>query len=99
MKRTKNMIYKPSAEANELYIYTINTEALYKNIKYAIQNLKKKYNNGVYDKEKAIDLYYYIATEASNKYNIDYGYSFNVQDRFTCAVDLEARFFEDITEE
>lgn len=97
MARTKNMIYSPSAEANELYIYAVNDEKIYNNhIKYVIQNLRKKALKGVYDKEKAIDLFYHVATEASNKYNKDYGYSFNVRDRFTCAVDFEARFNEDI---
>lgn len=99
MKRTKNMIYKPSVEANELYIYSVNDELIYTNsIQSVIQNLRKKAIKGCYDKEKAIDLFYYVATTASNKYNKDYGYSFNVQDRFTCAVDFEDRFNEDIFE-
>ena len=99
MTRTKSMIYRPSTEANELYIFAVNNESVYINtITPAIQNLRKKALKGVYDKEKAIDLFYHIATEASNKYNKYYGYSFNVQDRFTCAVDFEARFNEDIFE-
>ena len=99
MKRTKNMIYNPSIEANELYIFAVNDSKIYNNyIKYAIENLRKKALKGVYNSEKAIDLYYHIATEASNKYNIDYGYNFNVQDRFTCAVDFEKRFYEDVFE-
>lgn len=96
MKRTKNMIYNPTTESNELYIYAVNDRSIYNSILYVIENLRKKAIKGIYDTEKAIDLYYYISTEASNKYNKDFGYSFNVQDRFTCAVDFEARFKEDV---
>jgi hypothetical protein len=99
MKRTSSMIYKETAEANELYIYIVNTERLYRsNIIPVIENLKKKYKKGIYDKEKAIDLWYYTATAGSDMYNKDFGYRFSVQDRFTVATDLEARFFEDIEE-
>ena len=96
MKRTKSMIYTPTAEANELFIYTVNDSRLYHTcIIPAIENLRKKAKKGVYDSEKAIDLFYYIATAASEKYNKDFGYSFNVRDRFTVAVDLEAYYRED----
>lgn len=97
MKRTSSMIYKETAEANELYIYTVNTSSLYfQRIIPVIENLKKKYKKGIYDKEKATDLWYYVSTAASDLYNKEFGYKFSVQDRFTVAVDLEARFFEDI---
>ena len=97
MKRTSNMIYKETAEANELYIYTVNTSSLYfQRIIPVIENLKKKYQKGIYDKEKATDLWYYVSTAASDLYNKEYGYRFSVQDRFTVAVDLEAYYKEDI---
>lgn len=99
MTRTKSMIYKPTTESNELYIYIVNTERLYhQRIVPTIENLKKKYKKGIYDKEKAIDLWYYTATAGSDLYNKDFGYRFTVQDRFTVATDLESRFFEDVTE-
>lgn len=99
MTRTKSMIYKTTTESNELYIYIVNTESLYRQrILPTIENLKKKYKKGIYDKEKAIDLWYYTATAGSDLYNKDFGYRFTVQDRFTVATDLESRFFEDITE-
>ena len=99
MTRTKSMIYKTTTESNELYIYIVNTESLYRQrIVPTIENLKKKYKKGIYDKEKAIDLWYYTATAGSDLYNKDFGYRFTVQDRFTVATDLESRFFEDVTE-
>ncbi len=97
MKRTKNMTYNPTTESNELYIYIVNTERLYRQrIQPTLANLKKKFDKGIYDKEKAIDLWYYTATAGSEMYNRDYGYSFSVQDRFTVATDLEAYYREDI---
>lgn len=97
MKRTSSMIYKETAEANELYIYIVNTSSLYhQRIVPTIENLKKKYKKGIYDKEKAIDLWYYTATAGSDLYKKEFGYSFSVQDRFTVAADLEAYYKEDI---
>lgn len=96
MKHTKTMIYRPSAEASELFIYTVNNSELYHNhITPIINNLKKKAVKGIYETEKAVDLYYYLATEASNKYYKDYGYRFSVTDRYTVAVDLEAYYKDD----
>lgn len=95
MKRTKNMIYTPSEEANELFLYTINDGRLYRRMTQNIlDNLEKKIKKGVYDREKAVDLWYYLATEASNKYNEDFGYRFTVKQRFTVAVDM-AEYYEE----
>ena len=59
MKRTKNMIYKASDEARELFLYATNKEALYRQmIKPAIENLRKKVAKGTYDADKAADLFY-----------------------------------------
>lgn len=100
MKRTSTMIYKPTQEATELYLYITNTERLYRQrILPAVENLKKKHNKGTYDKEKAVDLWYYVANAGSDMYNKDFGYKFSVQDRFTVAVDLEAYFREEYIEQ
>lgn len=99
MKRTSSMIYKPSQEATELYLYITNTERIYRQrILPSIENLTKKYNKGTYDKEKAVDLWYYTATAGSDMYKKDFGYSFSVQDRYTVAVDLEAYYFAEYIE-
>lgn len=94
MKRTKTMIYTPSEEADELFLYAVNNGSLYRRmVENILDNLEKKIKKGIYDKEKAIDLWYYVATEASNKYNEDFGQRFTVKQRFTVAVDL-AEYYE-----
>lgn len=97
MKRTKNMVYNPTEESKELFLYAINNHSLYRRmIENVLNNLEKKIKKGIYDKEKAVDLWYYVATEASNKYNEDFGYRFKVADRFTVAVDLAEYYEEEI---
>ena len=96
MTRTKSMIYKETVESRELFLYATNDSGLYRRmIAPTIENLRKKAVKGNYDKEKAIDAYYYVATEASKMYNKDFGYRFGVQDRFTAAVDMEKFYRED----
>ena len=96
MTRTKSMIYKETVESRELFLYATNDGGLYRRmITPTIENLRKKAVKGNYDKEKAIDAYYYVATEASKMYKKDFGYSFSVQDRFTAAVDMEEFYRED----
>lgn len=47
MKRTKNMIYKASDEARELFSYATNSGVLYdRQIKPSIENLRKKSKKG-----------------------------------------------------
>lgn len=96
MKRTKSMIYKETVESRELLLYTTNDGNLYHRMIFpVIENLRKKAKKGTYDKEKAVDAYYRIACESSKRYNRDFGYSFSVQDRFTCAVDMEEYYRDD----
>lgn len=93
MKRTKNMYYEVTEESRELVLVAENDGDLYEHyIKPVIKNLQKHYNKGVYDVDKAVDAYYRIATEASNRYNKDFGYRFSVQQRFTAAVVMEQDF-------
>ena len=97
MKRTKSMIYNPTTESRELFLYATNDSNLYFSaIVPTIESLRKKYKKGVYDHEKSVDAFYYIATRASEKYGIDYGYKFNVQDRFSCAVEMVEYYEENI---
>lgn len=96
MKRTKNMIYRETDESRELLLYAVNDGDLYrKMVTPVISNLRRKAEKGTYDADRAIDAYYRIACEASKGYNRDFGYSFSVQDRFTCAVELERYYRED----
>ena len=95
MKRTKNMIYNPTTEANELFMYATNNGKLYRRmIENILNNLEKKIKKGVYDREKAVDAWYIVATEASKNYEKDFGYRFSVPDRFTVAVDM-AEYYEE----
>ena len=97
MKRTSSMVYRETAEADELYMVAVNTAEIYEGaITPVIANLQKKYRKGVYDIEKAVDAYYHVATLASQHYVKEFGYGFSVQDRFTTAVKLEERFREDV---
>lgn len=96
MKRTKSMIYKETEESRELFLYATNNGNLYRStITPIIENMRKKVKKGIYDKEKAIDAYYHVATEASKMYEKDFGYRFNVTDRFTVAVEMAERYEEE----
>lgn len=100
MKRTKNMIYKASDEARELFLYATNESALYRQmIKPAIENLKKKVAKGTYDADKAADLFYHTADRAAKMYNKDFGGVFTVQQKFTAAVDMVSFFDDSIHED
>lgn len=95
MKHTKSMIYNETTESRELFLYTTNDGTLYcKMTTPIINNLKKKAEKGIYNAEKAVDAWYKVATEASNKYFKNYGYKFTVQDRYTAAVDM-AKYYEE----
>lgn len=97
MKRTKNMVYHPSTESHELYLYAINDGDLYRQmISPIIANLKKKASKDIYDKAKAVDAFYHVATEASNHYSRDFGYKFSVTDRFTVACDMADYYEEEV---
>lgn len=99
MKKTKSMIYRPSEESRELVLYAENTGELYRRyIVPVIQCLHKKYVKGTFDTEKSIPVWYNIATEASKMYNREFGYSFNVTDRYTAACDLAESFLDNIKE-
>lgn len=96
MKRTKSMIYNKTQESTELFYFTTNTSDLYPQIQYTVRNLAKKFAKGVYDAEKAVDAFYYIACAASDLYKKWFGYGFSVADRFSAAVDLRDYFSENI---
>lgn len=96
MKRTKSMIYNQTQESIELTHFAANTESIYPQICATVRNLAKKFAKGVYDAEKAVDAFYYIACAASDLYKKWFGYGFSVADRFSAAVDLRDYFSENI---
>ena len=98
MKRTKNMRVEESTESRELFLYCVNTERLYtQSILPALNNLKRRYNRGVFDSEKAVDLFYYVACNGAEMYKKDFGYSFTVTERFTAAAEMLNYFMDEIT--
>ena len=97
MKRTASMKYNETTESRELFLYATNCVNLYRQrIAPAIASLRKKAIKGTYDADKAIDLYYYITTAASDMYNCEFGYRFSVADRFTAAVDMEVYYRNEV---
>jgi ABC-type phosphate/phosphonate transport system permease subunit len=104
MKRTKSMVYKETVESKELTLYALNDYTLYRlYIAPLIMNLTKKAAKGIYNKDKAVDGWYTVATKASKFYSKDFGYIFSdyifsVQDRFTTAVELEEFFHDQVFE-
>ena len=105
MKHTKNMIVKETAESRELVLYITNDSELYhQQITYIINNLAKKYKKGQYDKEKAIDAWYYAAEAGAKKYTKEFAWMgqersiFDVTARYTAAAELEEYYKEAIEE-
>lgn len=98
MKHTRNMVFEETEEARELTLYITNNGALYPWVRNIIANLAKKAKKGVYDPERAVDLYYPLATEGSHRYKTAFGYEFSVKDRFSAAVMLEEYYREDVEE-
>lgn len=98
MNRTRNMIYKPSVEAHELYLCVINNGDAYPMIQSIIKTLAKKLKKGIYDKEKAVEAYYHAACEESERYHKNFGYRFTVTERWTCAVDMEEFYYDEVVD-
>lgn len=96
MKRTSSMNYVASAEATELRLYAENTYSIYRQIECVVANLKKKAAKGLYDSDKAIEAWYYVADAASKAYNKDFGYKFTVTERWSAAVELEETYREEV---
>lgn len=97
MKHTKSMVYRETEESRELFLYATNDGDLYRSMVCpVIANMKKKAEKGIYDAEKAISVYYRIATEASNHYYRDFGYKFSVTDRYTVACDMADYYQEEV---
>lgn len=95
MRHTKNMIYKETAESRELFLYATNDGNIYRNnVTPIINNMHKKAVKGEYNREKAVDAWYNVATIASNKYFKEFGYKFDVTARYTVAVEM-AEYYED----
>ena len=95
MRHTKNMVYKPTEESRELFLCATNNSKLYRRMtEHVLDSLEKKIKKGIYDREKAVDAWYYVATAASDQYHKDFGYKFTVTERYTAAVEM-AEYYEE----
>lgn len=98
-----------SQEARELFLYIVNDSDLYHNqILPKIANLKRKYQKGIYDSEKAVDLWMYLVDNAAKQYQResvnfldpeDPKPVFNKATRLDVARELRDRYEEEIKEE
>lgn len=104
---TEFMALRESAnvEARELQLYIVNDGELYKGkAKAIIANLKKKYEKGTYDEEKAIKGWGYLAEDGAKKYHKEFGSGGSWSALFPKAVrnevakELEAYYKEEVME-
>lgn len=103
MKNTKTLDWNAIIE---LELYTENNGQLYDmQTKFVIANLAKKYAKGVYNTEKAVKVWEYIAENASKMYTKEFAYTekwyelFPKAERFEVAKRLETYYFENINGE
>lgn len=100
MKLTSSMYENPTIESRELFLYCDNNAQLYKySTRQVISNLQKKYKKGVFDRQKAIEAFYHITTQGSELYFKDFGYKFNVNQRWNAAIELLNSCIEQIEED
>lgn len=88
-------------DAEELALYIKNTSELYHGITHSvIENLKKKARKGVYDKERAVDAWMYVADAGAKMYDKELGSGrgsmtlFTKDERRKAAEEL-ARYYEE----
>lgn len=98
-------MYKKTANAEnvrELELYAENTREIYDRYTMpVVENLKKKYQKGCYEKEKAIVAWEHVATAAAKMYHKEFCCSgryfdiFTAADRRETAKILESVYFEE----
>lgn len=92
-------------DAEELALYIKNTSELYHGITHSvIENLKKKARKGVYDKERAVDAWMYVADAGARMYDKELGSGrgsmtlFTKDERRKAAEELARYYEEDVLE-
>lgn len=93
--------------ARELFLCTINDHRIYStSTQYVLDNLRKKYCAGKYDKTRAVIAFEVVATRMAKLYTRQYAVSgtkyytlFNAATRRMCAELLEEYYFEQLTED
>ena len=87
--------------ARELFMYAVNKEALYSEIRSVLKCLYRKAMKGQYIIAKAADAFQYVVKHAAMMYTIEFGSgcyydTFNVATRKEVCRQLEDYFHEDI---
>jgi len=97
----KDQIMEQSHETHELYLYALNDADLYRQQRESIEkNLQKRFDAGTYDRNKAVKLWTYFASNAAKKYHNEFissgkwYQSFSVTDRLDMAMLCEDEHFE-----
>lgn len=102
MKITKNMYYKEDENSRELTLFAVNESLLYSRcIVPVIKNLHHKFLKGTFDADRAVEAFYYVATDAAKEYDKMFpasGCIFSVTARWTTAKNLLDYYMQDITE-
>lgn len=86
----------------EIFLWSVNTIDLQPKLNAIISNLRKKYNKGTYDKEKAIKAWEYLVLDAINLYNKEFEEEpihLSVAQRRRVAQVLRDRYEEDVMEQ
>ena len=90
----------------ELELYADNTYAIYeRHAMPTVQNLKKKYSRGKYDREKAVKAWEYVAEAAAKMYAREFASVgdwfriFNRATRRAVAEEMEAYYFAEYIKE
>ena len=102
MKRTKNMVYKPTENADYLYLVMVNDGDLYRTTNQPIcRTLAKHMRKGNFDEEAATKAFYPVAQEVARKTNAEFPEdyrNFTTADKWTAAADTVKHYMEYITE-
>jgi len=89
--------------AHDLYLFAWNDADLYRQQRKPIElNLQRKWRKGIYDTEKAVRLWNYLANSAAEKYHKEGRYDgkwfdlFNVPTRLAAAREMEKHYASEI---
>lgn len=89
---------------NELKLYAVNDRGLYEQARYICKNLAKKQAKGIYEEERAVKAFFYLANDVTKKYNKEFTGLYhwydlaNTATRRALAAELLDYYKEDIQE-
>ena len=102
MKRTRNMVYRPTENADYLYLIMVNDGDLYTNTNQPIcRRLARHMRKGNFDEEAATKAFYPVAQEVAKKDRRQFpedNKNFTAADKWTAAADTVKHYMEYIVE-